>query len=511
MSLEFAIILLFLLVIAGGAFTFLVRTRTTSPDSETALQDIIASRDATARELEKVRLAFNELNALRSAQAENLQGAQRRVEQLEEELVRAKNNHLEASTALSAATTKLQSLSEQNTDRSNKMNQLEQKRDELFSRNTELEKAVSALETKARQLETSLVEKERQREKDDQRLKTEFEALSNRFLDQNSLKLREKSKEELNDVIKPLKEALDSTKASLQETKGMTVEQNKMLMEQISRIAEEADELTRAFKGGNIKAFGDLGEDLLDDILEAAGLSRGTHYERQKGIQAQDGKSQRLDVLVRIPSGRHLIIDSKATLANYHAAVNAATEEQQENFLKALVSDLKVHFKDLYQRNYSKGQDIKAPDFVLMYMPFEQAYLAAIKQEPTLLMEALSYNVAIVTNTTLLATLRTVSHVWKLSDQQRNAQKIAERGAELYDKFVGFVEDFQAVGKALKTSSKEYDLAWNKLTDGKGNLVRQAEMLKELGVKPSKELPSGVVEKAIHDETESESVQVLTN
>jgi DNA recombination protein RmuC len=135
-----------------------------------------------------------------------------------------------------------------------------------------------------------------------------------------------------------------------------------------------------------------------------------------------------------------------------------------------------------------------------MYMPFEQAYFAVIKQEPNILAEALGYNVAVVTNSTLLATLRTVSHVWRLSDQQKNAEEIASRGAALYEKFVGFIDDLESVGDALETSRNKYKAAWNKLVDGKGNLVRQAEMLRELGVKPGKELPEGVVEQASQED-----------
>lgn len=502
---EITIVLILSLLLVGATVTLyfvLARKASSSPayDSAIAVSDIVAAKEALHKELTVLRRDHQTAVSERAAHEQSLKLTHEQLQTVDAQLQKIRGEHLNVQSKLSGNEATLKSIQTQRDTLLLEKKDLEENREILLSKNVELEKSNSALTFKVGKLEEELIKKEQQRHENEARLKTEFEALAIKFFEQNSVKLQEKSREELGNVIKPLQEALDSTKLSLAETKGMTDQHNKILVQQIQRIADEADELTRAFKGGNIKAFGDLGEDLLDNLLETAGLSLGTHYERQKAIEGEDGRGQRLDVLVKISTDRHLIIDSKASLSNYHAAVNAETEEEHLEFLKALVGDVRKHFKDLSARNYPKGRSVNSPDFVLMYMPFEQAYFAVIKQEPNILAEALGYNVAVVTNSTLLATLRTVSHVWRLSDQQKNAEEIASRGAALYEKFVGFIDDLESVGDALETSRNKYKAAWNKLVDGKGNLVRQAEMLRELGVKPGKELPEGVVEQASQED-----------
>ena len=238
-----------------------------------------------------------------------------------------------------------------------------------------------------------------------------------------------------------------------------------------------------------MKALGNWGENMLDQILAKSGLQEGVHYRRQ--ISGTDGAEQQryLDVVVDLPEGRHLVIDSKVSLKNYEEAVNATDDAARSEHTSRLVESLRRHFEGLGKKRYHDLEGINAPDFVLMYVPIEPAFTTAIGAEPELISDALAVNVVLITNSSLLATLRTVAHVWRLAEQQKNAAKIADRGGKLYDKFVGFVQDLDAVGNALGNAQRSFEGARSKLTEGSGNLVRQAEMLRD------KALPTNLVEK----------------
>ena len=208
-----------------------------------------------------------------------------------------------------------------------------------------------------------------------------------------------------------------------------------------------------------------------------------------------------------LPEKRNLIIDSKVSLRSYEEAINATDEPTRLLLLDRHVEAVRIHFKGLGAKRYQDIHGISAPDFVLMYVPIEGAFSAALAHDPKLWGDALESNVVLITNSTLLATLRTVAHVWRLADQQKYAIEIAERGGKLYDKFVGFVEDLQTVGKALKNSQDALDAATSKLHTGAGNLVRQAEQMKTLGAKAVKSLPAAIVESAIQDDKKPSHIQ----
>ena len=235
---------------------------------------------------------------------------------------------------------------------------------------------------------------------------------------------------------------------------------------------------------------------MLDQILEKSGLQRDLHYRRQRGAKDTEGGQRILDVIVELPEKQSLVIDSKVSLRSFEESVNTLDEAAQLIHLDNHVDALRVHFRELGARRYHDIYGINTPDFVLMYVPIEAAFFAAISRVPGLFAEALEKNVVLTTNSTLLATLRTVAHVWKLADQQKNAQEIADRGGKLYDKFVGFVDDLQNVGEALKAGQEAWEKASNKLHTGAGNLLRQAEQLKKLGAKATKALPAPLLEKS---------------
>jgi DNA recombination protein RmuC len=325
-----------------------------------------------------------------------------------------------------------------------------------------------------------------------EKFRKEFEAVSNKLILDNASRFNQQSTESLGKLLAPLKETLGEFKTSLDTTRRETATHNALLKEQISRIGTEAANL---FKG-DVKALGNWGENMLDQILEKSGLQKDIHYRRQHSAKDTEGDQRFLDVIVELPEKRNLVIDSKVSLRAYEESVNAPDDPAKLAGLDRHVEALRKHFRDLGAKRYQDIHDINTPDFVLMYVPIEAAFFAAIAREPGLFAEALDHNVVLITNSTLLATLRTVAHVWRLADQQKHVLEIADRGGKLYDKFVGFVEDLQAVGDALGKARKAWEDASTKLHTGSGNLVSQTEKLKQLGAKAAKSLPNALLEKA---------------
>jgi DNA recombination protein RmuC len=235
-------------------------------------------------------------------------------------------------------------------------------------------------------------------------------------------------------------------------------------------------------------------------------LQKDIHYRRQRSAKDAEGDQRFLDVIVELPEKRNLVIDSKVSLRAYEESVNAPDDAAKLAGLDRYVEALRKHFRDLGAKRYQDIHGINTPDFVLMYVPIEAAFFAIIAREPGLFAEALDHNVVFITNSTLLATLRTVAHVWRLADQQKHVLEIADRGGKLYDKFVGFVEDLQAVGDALSKARKAWEDASTKLHTGSGNLVSQTEKLKQLGAKAAKSLPNALLEKASEETLPTDSM-----
>ena len=359
------------------------------------------------------------------------------------------------------------------------------------------EKSRSDLDAKVTFLNERLATERAEVEKVSEKFRKEFESISNRLLVENSNHFKQQSGENLEKILNPLRENLRDFRSKLEEAHSETGKQNAVLKDQISRIGAEAANLARALKG-DVKVLGNWGEQRLDQLLEKSGLQLGVHYERQQSAtDAEAGQQRFLDVIVKLPEGKHLVIDSKVSLVNYEAHFNAPDDAARAVHLEKHIENIRKHVKDLagkrYQDLYALGS---SPDFVLMYIPLESAFFAAVAQDPDLFSDALEKNVVLITNSTLLATLRTVAHVWRLAAQQENAAEIARRGGALYDKFAGFVEDLTGVGESLGRSQEQYDEAMKKLHQGRGNLVRQAEELKTLGAKAGKSLPAPLLEKA---------------
>ncbi|WP_457795270.1 DNA recombination protein RmuC [Horticoccus sp. 23ND18S-11] len=321
-----------------------------------------------------------------------------------------------------------------------------------------------------------------------QRFSRDFEAISHKLLVDNAARFNQQSAESLDKLLAPLRENLGHFKASLDTTRQEAASHSALLKEQVGRIGAEAANLAKALKG-DAKVLGNWGENMLEKLLEKSGLQRDVHYRRQQGATSADGAQQFLDVVIDLPEKRHLIVDSKLSLRSFEEACNAPDEAVRADLMARHVDATRRHFRDLGRKRYHASSGMNAPDFVLMYIPIESAYFSAIAQDPSLFEEAMELGVVLVTNSTLLPTLRTVANVWRLADQQKNAIEIAERGGRLHDKFVGFVDDLRRVGEALQAGREAWQAANSKLHTGPGNLVRQAGQLKTLGAKAAKDLP----------------------
>jgi DNA recombination protein RmuC len=233
---------------------------------------------------------------------------------------------------------------------------------------------------------------------------------------------------------------------------------------------------------------------ILEKILESSGLRKGHEYDVQESHTRDDGSRVQPDVIIHLPEERHIIIDAKVSLNGYEECVNANDETARDAALKRHIDSVRGHIKELATKNYQDLHGVKSLDFVLMFVPIEPAFMLAISQENNLWQDAWKRNVLLVSPSTLLFVVRTVAHLWRQEQQNRNAQEIAKRGAELYDKLTGFVEDLKSVGNRINQAQNEYDKAYGKLVSGRGNLIRQAEMLRELGIKPGKSLPQEVLD-----------------
>jgi DNA recombination protein RmuC len=262
---------------------------------------------------------------------------------------------------------------------------------------------------------------------------------------------------------------------------------------------QDAVNLTNALKGQS-KTLGNWGEFILEEILQKAGLVQDREYSIRETLTAEDGRRSQPDVIVTLPENRHLVIDSKINLSAYLRHCSSENEADCELELRKHIAGIRVHLKELDLKSYQDHYKLNSLDFVLMFVPLEPAFIAAVRRDPTLFDDAFAKRIVMVCPSTLLATMRTVRNIWRQEDQKRNVLEIATQSGALYDKFVGFVEDLKDIGVKLRQTQDSYDAAHNKLTSGKGNLISRAERVLQLGAKASKRLPLNLVETAFGDE-----------
>lgn len=330
-------------------------------------------------------------------------------------------------------------------------------------------------------------------------LTNQFKNLANEILEDKSKKFTEQNALQLDILLKPLQTKLTEFKEQVSHSYDQESRERFALKNEIERLAnlnlkmsDEARSLTNALKGDS-KIQGDWGELVLESILESSGLRKGEEYLVQDSHTQADGGRLQPDVIVKLPEGRHLVIDSKVSITAYARHTEAGDDAIAKQELLAHIQSIRQHIQGLSAKNYSGIADLSTVDFVLMFIPIEPAFLSALKAAPNLYQEALAKNIVLVCPSTLMATLRTVAHLWRQDQQNKNAMEIARQCANLYDKFVGFVEDLEQIGKRLDQAQSSYHDAFNKLKSGKGNLIKAAERVKELGVKPNKVIASNLL------------------
>ncbi|MFV9653483.1 DNA recombination protein RmuC [Pseudomonas sp. NY15366] len=332
-------------------------------------------------------------------------------------------------------------------------------------------------------------------------LRAQFSELATKIFDEREQRFAETSQQRLGQLLDPLKERIQAFEKRVDESYQQEARERFSLSKELERLqqlnqrlGDEATNLTRALKGQ--KTQGNWGELVLERVLEHAGLEKGREYQTQVSLKGAGGERFQPDVLIRLPGDKQVIVDAKVSLSAYQQYVSAVDEPIRQQALKQHLISLRSHLKGLSGKDYQRLEGLHSLDFVLLFVPIEAAFAAALQAEPDLFQEAFEQQVVIVSPTTLLATLRVIDSLWRQERQGQNAREIAERAGQLYDKFVAFVADLDEMGNRLQQLDKAYASARNKLVDGRGNLVGRVENLKLLGARASKSLPGELLERS---------------
>jgi DNA recombination protein RmuC len=382
------------------------------------------------------------------------------------------------------------------------LEELKIKSDSDSEKYIELKSEYSKIATENKNLETKLNEQKKELLEMQETLKTEFKNLANEILEDKSKRFTEQNKELVQNILNPLGEKIGDFRKRIDEihqadTQGRSslLEQIKNLSELNKRMSEDADNLTKALKGDS-KTMGVWGEFILEKLLERSGLVRDEQYSIQESLKSEEGKTQRPDVIIYLPEEKNVIIDSKVSLAAYERFYSADDEADKKKHMQDHIISIRNHIRGLSGKNYQNLYDLNTPDFVLMFIPIEPAFAMAMQAESTLFNEAFEKNIVIVSPSTLLATLRTIENIWRREKQNKHALEIARQSGALYDKFVGFVEDLAEIGKRLDASKDAHTNAMKKLTNGRGNIIKRIEDIKELGAKASKNIPENLLDES---------------
>lgn len=362
----------------------------------------------------------------------------------------------------------------------------------------DLTRDLSRMQESYAQLNQALSQREADLERLQERFKAEFENLAGRVMEENARKLGDDQQRQLRHLLQPLQEKLQAFEQRVQDTYQSESRERFSLQKEVERLAhlhqqmsQDAQNLTKALKGDS-KTQGNWGELVLTRVLESSGLREGEEFVVQgKDLDLRNAEGQRLqpDVVIKLPEGKHLIVDSKVSITAYDRFVSAVSDEARQAALKQHLLSVTTHIKQLSEKHYQQLQGLQSPDFVLLFMPIEPAFSLALQSDGELFHFAWQRRIVLVSPTTLLATLKTVASLWRLEQQNRNAEEIARQGGALYDKFVGFVEELKKVGSSLERAQKQYQDSLNKLHHGHGSLSSRAEKLRELGIDHRKHLP----------------------
>lgn len=336
----------------------------------------------------------------------------------------------------------------------------------------------------------------------------EFENLANKILEEKSNKFTEQNKENIKNILSPLQDKIQLFEKKVEDTHKESIDYHAALRQQIlglremnEQMSKETVNLTRALKGDS-KMQGNWGELILERVLEKSGLEKGREYEVQQSFTNELGQRVFPDVVINLPDGKKMVVDSKVSLTAYEKYTNEDDDLQRASYLKEHVNSIRRHVEQLGEKNYHDLYQIESPDFVLLFIPIEPAFAIALAEDTTLYNKAFERNIVIVTPATLLATLRTIDSMWTNQKQQENAVEIARQAGALYDKFHGLLADLITIGKKIDDSKTGYTDAMNKLFEGKGNLITSVEKIRKMGAKAKKALPENILRRAENEENE---------
>ncbi len=436
-----------LLILAVGLASLLVGA---------AIGWLLASRPKAVYE-ERARLLAGQLQQLQVTQAEN--------EGVARERVRALGETLE--------------------ERAARISQLEAELDAAAISRTENDARVNAVIADTKQQFTDA-----------------FQALASKILDEKTAKFTATNETKLNELLNPLRERLKDFQKKIEDTHVTETAERRSLKDELKRlmdlnqqVSQDTKNLTTALKG-EAKTQGNWGEFILERVLEMSGLKKGIHFDVQDSQRAADGSLQQPDVVIRLPDSRNLVVDSKVSLVAFERYSSATTDEERAAALAGHLQSLRAHIRSLGDKNYPALYGIKSPDFVLMFIPMEAAFMAAVQADSQLYKTGWERNVVLVSTTTLLATARVVNSVWQLENQNRNVMKIADQAGKMHDAFVLFAQELEKSVKQVQGAAVSVESALNRLHTGRGNLVRRADEIRKLGAKTSKQLPANLLESA---------------
>lgn len=387
----------------------------------------------------------------------------------------------------------------------NQISQTLQERENIRAEKEALAIQLSKKETDFENLWERNKEQKEEVEKLQEKFTKEFENLANKILEEKTVKFTEQNKENLRNILSPLQDKIQLFEKKVEDTHKESIDYHAALRQQIlglremnEQMSKETLNLTKALKGDS-KMQGNWGELVLERVLEKSGLEKGREYEVQQSFVTEEGNRLFPDVVINLPDGKKMIVDSKVTLTAYERYINAEDETEKTQFLKEHLMAIKRHVDQLSEKNYHDLYQMESPDFVLLFIPIESAFALALNEDTGLYNKAFEKNIVIVTPSTLLATLRTIDSMWTNQKQQENAVEIARQAGALYDKFEGFVSDLVKIGKKMDEAKVEYGNAMNKLFEGKGNLINSVEKLKKMGAKAKKALPDNILQRANKD------------
>ncbi len=433
---------------------------------------------------------------------ERLKEANAKVEELKEHLFKEREEHLKAlhqeKSALEQLNVHYKLLEENYLKQENGYNLLQKRNEDLVEENNRLNLTLRETQIQMEEQEKQTQEKLKMLEEHRSELKEEFAQLASRIFESNSKDFSKLSQESLSSIIKPMESQLSEFKQQINRLYSDESKERAMLKQEImslkelnQQISQDAINLTNALKGEK-KQQGIWGEMILEKVLESSGLRKGIEYTREVPLKNDDGKTYRPDVLVHLPDKRDLIIDAKTSLNAYEKYISADSDKMKEIHLNEHINSMRKHIKDLASKNYEKLLGINTLDFIFMFVPIEGALALALEKDSSLYDDAFKKQILLVGPTTLLIAMRAIENVWKYEKQNQNAKEIARRAGALYDKFVSFSEDMVKLSKQFETLQNSFESAKKRLSEGRGNIVRQVEQLKEMGAKTSKSIPKEI-------------------